>query len=159
MSDQDLIDDEIRREGGFRNQVGDPGGRTQYGISEKSFPAAWADNQVTLEEAREIYRQKFLQGWRIELIPHEALKHQVLDFSINSGLWGIKKLQQILGVPDDGVIGPSTLAAIARCDPHVVNNRLVDERVQFICRLVQKRPAQLPDLFGLVTRALSFRLP
>lgn len=154
----DIIDDEISREGGYRNNPGDPGGRTQYGISEKSFPEAWADNQVTLEEARAIYQQKFLDGWKIGLIENEALRHQVLDFAINSGHPAISRLQGILGTSADGVLGPATLALIAVQNPVRLNNQLVDERVKFIARVIQRNPKQIADLYGLVTRALSFRI-
>lgn len=155
----DSIDDLLAKEGGFRDVPGDPGGRTDHGISERSFPEAWKDGRVTVDEARAIYEQRFLDGWKIKLIPFAPLQAQVLDFSVNSGLCGIMKLQQLLGVKADGVIGPATLAAIAKGDPKVLNNRLVDERVLFLCRLVQKRPAQLPDLFGWCQRALTFRIP
>lgn len=155
----DILDDEIHAEGGYRNDPNDPGGETQFGLTRRDNPKEWADGVVTHQEARDAYQHRFLDGWKIGFIPFEPLKHQVLDFCINSGYWGIYKLQMLLGLKQDGVIGPATLAAIAKSDPRVINNRLVDERILFICRVVQKNPKQIGDLFGLVSRALTFRLP
>ena len=49
-----IIDNVIAAEGGSTatNDPADGGGRTQYGISERANPEAWADGKVTAEEAR-----------------------------------------------------------------------------------------------------------
>lgn len=154
----DILDDEIKREGGYSNDPNDPGGETMYGLTKKDNPEAWAHGRPTYQQAREIYEKKFLEGWKIGLIKDERLRHQVLDFSINSGYLGIMKLQAILGLEADGHIGPHTLAALAAADPVKVNNQLVDERVKMLCRVVQKQPKLLADLSGLCSRALSFRI-
>ena len=53
----DLIDDIIDREGGstLTNDPTDKGGRTKYGISEKSNPEAWKDGDVWRAQAPDIY--------------------------------------------------------------------------------------------------------
>lgn len=157
----DIIDGVIEREGGSKatNDPLDPGGRTQYGISERANPEAWKDGKVTEAEAREIYLHKYVIFPKFHLIPasHAKLQEQLIDFGVHSGQGvAIKKLQEILGVEADGVIGDQTLQAIAQSDPKVVNNKLVEARVLMIGRIVQKNPGQLNKLFGFLKRAMGF---
>lgn len=138
----------------------DAGGRTQWGISEKSNPSAWADGKVTEGESREIFLQKYVVFPKFHLIPpsHAALQSQLIDYGFNSGQdLVIRKLQSILGVKPDGVLGPKTLEAVAKSDPRLVNNKLVAARCLMLARLVQRDPkGHLNEIVGLLDRALSF---
>lgn len=148
--------------GGYTNDPADPGGRTQYGISEKSNPKAWADDKVTEQEAREIYTAKYIIWPRYHTIPpsHRKVQEQLIDWGVNSGPGvATRNLQTILGVEADGVFGPGSLAALISTDPKVTNNRLAAARVKMVCRVVQKNPTQIKYLVGLVDRALSFLIP
>lgn len=154
----DIITDILVKEGGPKvtNDPLDAGGRTQYGISEASNPLAWLDGKVTEEEARAIYLQKYVIWPRFNLVP-PSLQTQLIDYGVNSGpLIATMKLQTILGMDADGVIGPKTLAALSLADPKWVNNELVKARVEMICRICQKNPSQLKYLLGWARRALSF---
>lgn len=137
------------------NDPSDGGGRTQYGISEKSNPEAWKDGKVTEAEAREIYTRKYVLAPKFNLINYPPLQAQLIDFGVNSGpMIAIMKLQGILGVTQDGVLGPATLAKLT--DPVKVNKLLVIERVKMICKIVQKDPSQLKYLGGWINRSLEF---
>lgn len=154
-----IIDDIIRREGGstVTNDPADRGGRTQYGIAERSHPSAWVDGKVTLEEARDIYRQRYLEAPGFGKIEDPRLRAQLVDFGVNSGPGvAIQKLQEILKVDVDGVLGPKTLTAIAAYDPNLLNNKLALARVRMIGRIVNKNPSQAKWLNGWLERALSF---
>jgi lysozyme family protein len=162
MTDVDkLIDDIIVKEGGAKatNDPNDKGGRTQYGISEKSFPEAWADGKVTEQEAREIYLTKFVIGPGFSKIPpsHAKVQAILVDWGVNSGPGiAIQNLQRLLVVPIDGAFGPGTLAALIAADPVLLSLKLVRARVQMIARVVQKNPSQVKFLGGWLDRALSF---
>lgn len=138
----------------------DAGGRTQWGISEKSNPEAWADGKVTEGESREIFLQKYVVFPKFHLIPasHSALQSQLIDYGFNSGQdLVIRKLQQLLGVKQDGILGPKTLDAITKSDPRLINNKLVAARCLMLARLVQRDPkGHLNEIVGLLDRALSF---
>lgn len=156
-----VFQDVIAREGGSKvtNHPFDQGGRTQYGISETSNPAAWADGKVTEAEAREIFLAKYVVWPKFHLIPasHLKLQEQLIDFGFNSGpQLAVVKLQALLNLKQDGIIGPATLDAVAKSDPTKINNQLVRARVQMIGRVVQKDLNQVKFLTGLLDRALSF---
>lgn len=156
---EDIITDIIVREGGSvtTNDPTDPGGRTQYGISEKSNPLAWVDNKVTEAEARAIYLQKYVIGPGFHHITDSHLQAQLVDFGVNSGpQLVIMKLQEILHVAIDGILGPQTLAAIAIVSPAVLNNAIVAARVKMIGRIIVRNPSQIKYLNGWLNRALEF---
>lgn len=160
---EDIINQVIQREGGSKatNRSNDPGGRTQYGISERANPEAWADGKVTEDEAREIYTRKYIKGPGFDKIPpsHAKVQSQLIDYGVHSGPQiAIQKLQKALGTTIDGVLGPNTLAALVASEPRQINNQLVVERLKMIARVVQKNPAQLSDLAGFINRATEFIL-
>ena len=160
----DIITEVIKREGGatVTNDPADPGGRTQYGISERANPDLWADGKVTEQEARERYTAKYVIWPRYHTIPpaYGRVQEQLIDWGVNSGpSVATKNLQELLGVEADGSFGSESLKALLGIDSKSINNLLVAARVRMICRVVQRNPAQLKYLYGLVTRALSFLIP
>ena len=155
----DIIDDIIDREGGDikSNDPHDRGGRTQYGISEKSNPAAWADDRVTREEAREIYERKYLKGPGFDLISNPRLRDIMVDFGVTSGPHlAILKLQEILKVTQDGILGPKTLLALEAQESRRLINKIALERVKMAGRIVKKDPSQLKWLGGWINRFSEF---
>jgi len=155
-----IIDDILIKEGGdtVTNNPNDGGGRTQFGISEKSNPLAWQDGVVTEAEAREIYLNKYVKGPGFDKITDPYLQTQLVDFGVNSGPFiAIQKLQRILRMNDiDGILGPETLAVLIGNPPKDINNYLVASRIQMIASIVSKNPSQIKFLVGWISRALSF---
>jgi len=147
----------IQTEGGFSNDPTDPGGRTFEGIDERSNPDAWKNGQPTPEQVRAIYLSKYVQGPGFDKIPNVKLQFQLIDFGVNSGpSVAISKLQSILQVPVDGVLGPQTLDALTKADPTPVNNQLVIARIKMIAGIVARNPSQVKFLVGWVNRASEF---
>jgi len=141
------------------NDPSDGGGRTQYGIAERSNPRAWADGKVTEEEARAIYRRKYVDGPGFSKIVDSRLQHFLVDWGVISGPGiAIKYLQQAIGTTVDGILGPKSLQAANEADPGRLLNQLVDARVLMMCRIVQKAPSQARFIVGRCKRALEFRV-
>lgn len=167
----DIIDDVIRREGGDKetNDPVDKGGRTKYGISERAHPEAWADGDVTYDEARGIYRAIYILAERFNLIKDQRLFHQVVDFGVLHGADSAARLlQQIVGVKVDGAIGPKTLEAIENYPSGklfgtevpgsvLLNLAFRDARVMRDATIAKKNPSQLRFLLGWLKRALEFK--
>ncbi len=150
--------DVLKREGGATatNDPLDPGGRTQYGISERSNPVVWADGKVTEEEARAIYQAKYITGPGFDNIADMKLRSLLVDYGVLSGPFiAIQALQRVVGVTPDGVIGPATLAALAAHVGNVVNG-MVAERVKMIGRIVVRNPSQVKYLNGWLNRCLEW---
>ena len=162
MSNLDeIIADIMYLEGGaiVSNDPDDSGGRTQYGISERSNPQAWLDGKVTEKEAKEIYLQRYVIFPKWHTIPpsHQLVQRILIDWSVISGPYLVtNKLQQILSVRVDGVFGPKTLAAMVATDVKELNNKLVAERIKMIGRIVSSKPSQAKFCLGWLSRALEF---
>jgi lysozyme family protein len=163
MDQQNNIDEIItailKAEGGSKvtDDPADGGGRTQYGISEKSNPDAWADNVVTEAEARSIYRKRYVEQPGFDRISDARLQHFLVDFGVTSGpRVAISYLQRLVRVEDDGVLGPRTLAKITESDAKTLLRQLIVERVKMICRIVQKNPSQSRFLVGWINRCFEF---
>jgi len=122
-----ILDEIIRREGGYVNHPADRGGPTNFGITAQTLgswrklgrPATAAEVQALMEaEARAIYRQQYITDPGFESITHPALLHLLVDSGIHSGpKRAVQWLQTALGVTADGVIGPKTRAAIGCRQP------------------------------------------
>lgn len=166
----DAIDDIIRREGGDKetNDPSDSGGRTKLGISERANPEAWVDGDVTYAEARTIYEKVYILAEHFNLLP-DSLQHQVVDHGVPSGPdTAARMLQQLIGVPVDGVIGAKTLEAITNYPggklfgtevPGIVllNLAFRDARMLHYATIAKKRPKDLKFLLGWIKRAQEFK--
>ena len=122
----------IDSEGGYINNPADPGGETKFGISKRSYPDLDIAN-LTVDQARTIYYDDF---WRVLGDAHPAIKFQVFDFAVNSGIQtAIRKLQLAVGVADDGHWGPKSTAALASMDLNDVLMRFAAQRLLFMTSL------------------------
>lgn len=114
----------LRHEGGFVNQPSDPGGFTNRGITLATL-SAWRGRTampsdiraLTEAEAKEIYRAKYWDAIRGDSLP-AGVDLAVFDFAVNSGPGrAARALQSLVGVTQDGAIGPKTLAAVGSAEP------------------------------------------
>lgn len=156
MSIDEILDEVLKREGGYSNDVADPGGETNFGISKRSFPDLDI-KALTREQAKEIYRQQYVLAPGFDKIPDHALRAQMVDFGVNSGpATAIKFLQRLLRVDADGVLGGVTLSMLWKHDPLLVNDALAGARAAFIDDLTDRRTAMKKFEEGLESRALDF---
>lgn len=156
---KDLIDEIIEREGGDKetNDPNDRGGRTRFGISERANPDLWADSNVTYDEAYKRFEQRYLTGPGFDKIEDAKLRAVLVDFGVTSGpTLAIQKLQGILKVDADGILGPKTLAALATWEPRRLVNKVALERVRMAGRVVKRDPSQLKWINGWLDRFSSF---
>lgn len=105
------IDFILIEEGGLSEHRADPGGLTHYGISQRSYPALDI-RRLTLDDAKAIYRRDYWARIKGDQLPL-GLDLVVFDMAVNAGVSrAIRLLQQLGGIPDDGIIGPITLGAL-----------------------------------------------
>lgn len=136
----DCLTELLRHEGGYVDHPNDPGGATNLGITLATL-SAWRGRPVTKQEVRDltkaeagaIYRTRFWNAVQADALP-PGLDLVVFDFAVNSGpARAVKTLQSVVGVAQDGAVGPVTLAAIKRA-PGVVTiiTDLSDARMAFL---------------------------
>ena len=153
----DILDRLEKREGGLVNDPADTGGHTYKGISERWNADLWKDGPPTDAQVRERYEQRYVKGPGFDRIADARLREQLVDMAVHSGPGvAIQKLQAILAVTADGVLGPKTLGALAQSDSRKINNLLVAARILMLCRIVQKNPSQIKFLLGWVNRSFEW---
>lgn len=109
----------LLHEGGFVNHPEDPGGMTNLGVTRKTWegwtgkPASEAVMRgLTREKVRPLYRARYWDAVAGDRLP-PALALCLFDFGINAGPpRAARLLQELVGVAQDGAIGPATLAAV-----------------------------------------------
>ncbi len=163
MTVEEMLDEVIKREGGFSHFPQDRGGATKFGITQRTLSAwrgepesAEAVKFITEEEAKAIYRALYYTRPKINSLP-PPINSLVFDYAVNSGPQrAIMALQESLGISSDGVIGPATLAAVSTANPRQLTLRVTAQRIRMYVRIAKKDPSQLIFLEGWCARALSF---
>lgn len=136
----------LAHEGGYVDHPSDPGGATNLGITRKTLArwrkvTPWTDlpksevKALTKASVAPIYRAFYWDEINGDKLP-AGLDYAVFDYAVNSGPGRASMaLQRLVGVADDGEIGPITLAAVAKRKPADLINALCDERLAFLRRL------------------------
>jgi hypothetical protein len=66
-------------------------GRARFGITERSHPAAWADGEVTREEANAIYKRDYWDAIGADDLP-AGMAHMAFDTAVNMGAGRARQL-------------------------------------------------------------------
>lgn len=129
----------FKDEGGYTNDPRDPGGPTNWGITLEDAHLYW-NHAATAEDVKNmsksiaegIYVQHYAKPLHYDDLP-SGVDYAVLDFGINSGISrSAKFLQRIVGVKDDGVIGPITLEAVLKMNSDSIIIDLYANRIAFL---------------------------
>lgn len=126
-------------EGGYVNHPSDPGGHTNKGVTLDTFrhflgkERTVADlKAMTDEQWLYIFRKGYWDRWQADKIRSQSIANLLVDFVWASGMHGITKVQQLLGVKADGIVGPKTLEALNALPSDVAFQRIWNRRKQFI---------------------------
>lgn len=175
LSVEGMIDDVIRREGGFVDHPADRGGPTKFGITQATLSRhlgrpATAREVAGLSDdvAREIYRHHYYEAPQIDRLP-PRIQPLVLDAAVNHGApRAIRMVQRVCVAAGfgplriDGVVGPRTRRVADACERAMGDwlvAALVEERRNFYHGLVARDPGQRVFLDGWLNRIAAFDVP
>ncbi len=155
----------LRWEGGFVDDPDDPGGRTNKGVTQKTYNR-WRQKHgldpadvlyIDAEEVDQIYAEGY---WVPPHCPELARNLDLIQFdtAVNMGVRrAVMILQEGLGCKADGQFGPITTKAAHDCDPEAVMKVYCDIRECFYRRLVERKPRLKKFLRGWLNRLNSLR--
>lgn len=114
----------LKHEGGYVNNPKDPGGPTNLGVTLANFrrfvkpDGTIADlKALTIEQAAVVFRREYWDEVMASDLP-DGIDLVVFDFAVNSGpSRAAKLLQRLVGVSQDGKIGPKTIKAASATSP------------------------------------------
>ena len=128
----------VGNEGGYVDNPADPGGATNWGITEAVARANGytGDMQLMSQATAEgIAKREYWDVVHGDQLP-APLDFQVLDGAYNSGaVRSAQWLQSAAAVNQDGVIGPQTLAAVATQDIYRLICGYNAARLAFLAKL------------------------
>jgi lysozyme family protein len=130
-------------EGGFSNDARDKGGATNFGITIDTL-AEWRRSRtpgatvtiddvhaLKVDEAKEIYRSRYWNITQCESLP-AGVDLLVFDMGVNAGPGrSARILQEVLGVEQDGSIGPVTLNGLNTCPQDKIIRDFSTKRLDF----------------------------
>lgn len=129
----------LRHEGGFVDDPDDPGGATNFGITQTTFDIFREVNGlekisvkfITAAERDAIYLAEYWNAARCDQLPTPLdLVH--FDSAVLCGVpTASRMLQQALGVKIDGLLGPTTLSAAQASDRWRSIARYVNNRISY----------------------------
>lgn len=132
----------LAHEGGYVNDPHDAGGATNKGITIATFRRYVKPNgtiadlkRLTTEQAVVVYKRQYWDRVLADMLP-AGVDYTVADYGVNSGpSRAVKALQSVVGVSQDGRVGPQTLAAVDSMDPSDIINKVCDQRLGFMRRI------------------------
>ena len=128
----------LHHEGLWSDHPSDPGGCTMKGVTMAVFekflgrPATKDELKgITDEQLHAIYHRNYWDRITGDRLP-AGVNLCLFDMAVNSGPGrAVKLLQEIVGVPADGGLGPRTLAAVAEQDALSLIRQYSEERRKF----------------------------
>ena len=164
-----VLDEVIRREGGYVDHPADRGGPTKYGITLATL-AKWRGRTVTADEvyrlseaeARQIYRARYVVAPGYAGIRDQQLAGLVVDCAVlygedDASPW----LQQAAnaqgaGLKVDGQIGLKTITAINALDADRLIRSICAARLRKMGRVIADSPKQAAFAAGWSNRLAEF---
>jgi lysozyme family protein len=150
-------------EGGFSNDLDDSGGPTMKGVTLEEY-SRWLQRPVSIDELKKItddhvhriYFQWYWVPMGLNHVINSDVATAIFDQGVNRGTRTvIKAVQGIVGVEQDGHVGPKTLAAINNFPAGPA--KLIEEiSAQAECaykQIVARKPSQVVFLKGWLNRA------
>lgn len=149
---------------GFVNDPYDTGGATMVGITIGTYRSycrykGWKTPSINdlknmpYKIWRDIVYTMYWNKWKADTIADQSIANMVVDWVWHSGASTIKKVQQLLGVTADGIVGPKTVTALN--NDNDIKNKVYQARKQYFEAIVRKNPSQKKWLKGWMNRLNS----
>lgn len=155
----------LKWEGGYINDPDDAGGATNMGVTIGTWRKVGydkdGDGDIDVDDLRllskddvvnHVLKPHYWNRWRADEIKSQSVANILVDWVWGSGKWGIVIPQRILGVKQDGIVGPLTLSALNAREPAELFAAIKAARVNYIDDICRKRRANLKFKKGWLNR-------
>lgn len=156
----------LRWEGGYSDDPDDRGGATNKGVTLATFRRYYGSDAtkgqlraMTDEQWLHIFRRGYWDKFRADEISSQSVADACVDWAWGSGTaTAAKKVQAVLGVTADGIVGGQTLTAINAAQPRQLFAKIMAERLRYVESIAKNNPTQKKFLKGWKNRinALTF---
>lgn len=151
-------------EGGYSNHPNDKGGCTMKGITISTFRKYYGKEKTCndLKNIKDgewlyIFEKGYWNPCKANEINNQSVANIIVDWAWHCGVKTvIKKIQKLLGVEIDGVIGNQTINAINSKKQDELFNSIYNEREKYYYNICSNNPSQKVFLKGWLNRLKDF---
>ena len=151
-------------EGGYVDYPNDNGGCTMQGVTIATFRHYYGEKKtcsdlkrITEEQWGYIFKNGYWDVCKADEINNQSIANIIVDWAWMSGPRIVaKKIQEILKVPADGIIGKQTLAALNSADQKKLFESIYKAREVFYENICEKKPSQRVFLKGWLNRLKDY---
>jgi len=157
-------------EGGFSDHAADRGKATMCGITLNTFilyrkakglpePTVTDLKNISEEEWMAILKWGYWDYWKADNIVSQSLANILVCWAWGSGaITSIKQFQKIMGLVQDGIVGPITLGTINNANQVALFNKIWLARKDFFVDIVERDRSQMVFLKGWLNRLYDLLL-
>lgn len=149
---------------GFVDDPNDNGGATMIGVTIGTYrtycrfkgwktPSTNDLKNMPYKVWRDIVYTMYWNKWKADTIQDQSVANMVVDWVWHSGASTIKKVQAILNVTADGIVGPKTIMALN--NDKDIKNKVYEARKNYFEDIVRRNPSQKKWLKGWMNRLNS----
>lgn len=158
-------------EGGYVNDPDDKGGPTNMGVTLNTWKHVGYDKDndgdidaddiklLTKEDFKAVLKS-YWNKWQADNINNQSIANILVDWYWASGKWGIVIPQRIMGLTQDGIVGPKTIARVNQLiqkDAESFFYEIYNAREIFFKNIVKNNPSQKKFLKGWKNRLSDFK--
>ena len=129
----------LARKRGWSDDPDDPGGATMIDVTlsayrsyrrQKGLPAPMKEDlrNIPYAEWVEILKTMYWDRWCATEIESQGIANLLVDWVWASGSATIRKVQVMIGVKADGIVGQKTISALNKADVEIMFMRIFTER-------------------------------
>lgn len=155
-------------EGKFVDDPIDKGGATNMGITIGTWRSVGYDKNddgiIDVQDMKLLDYNDFSavlriywNRWQADSIENQSVAGILVDWVWASGVWGIKIPQRILGLKEDGIVGPATLKAVNSADQKELFDKIFEARKKFFEDIAKNNPSQKRFIKGWLNRLNDFK--
>lgn len=155
-------------EGGWSDDPNDKGGATMKGITLRTYieyckrkgiaaPTKADLKNISQANWNDVLKTMFWDKWKADEIENQSIANILVDWYWNSGVYGIKIPQRLMGLKEDGIVGPLTISAVNLLPENELFNDIKAERLKFIESIVRNNQSQAKYLDGWKNRINDFK--
>ncbi|MCP3894532.1 MAG: peptidoglycan domain protein [Bacteroides sp.] len=155
-------------EGGWADHKLDKGGKTNMGITLSTWKGCGYDKDgdgdidaddlrlITPDDVFNVFKKNYWDRWKADHIRSQSLADILVDWVWASGKHGIVRVQRLLGLTPDGIVGPKTLTSINQVNAREFFQVVKADRMKFVDELCERDPSQNVFKKGWVNRINDF---
>jgi lysozyme family protein len=151
-------------EGGYSNHPNDKGGCTMKGITISTYRKYFGKEKncndlktITDDEWIYIFEDGYWNPCKANDYINQSVANIIVDWAWMSGVkTAIQKVQRILNIDDDGIVGKQTLNAINSSDQEKLFYDIYNERKKYYYNICNNNPSQNVFLKGWLNRLNDF---